>query len=118
VELRGSRGLSGVELRSNETGKRETLECSAVFVFIGAVPYTGWLPDTILVDGDGFVETGPRVSGAGTWSLRRQPFFLETSEPGIFAAGDVRLGSIKRVASAVGEGAMAVHFVHQNLASR
>ena len=74
-----------------------------------------WLPDAIQVDRNGFVKTGLQV--AERWSLRRQPFLLETSCPGIFAAGDVRLGSTKRVASAVGEGAMVVQFVHEYLAS-
>ena len=81
------------------------------------MPFVTWLPDVIQRDRNGFVKTGPQILDSGAWQLRRQPFFLETSCPGIFAAGDVRLGSTKRVASAVGEGAMAVQFIHEYLAS-
>jgi thioredoxin reductase (NADPH) len=69
------------------------------------------------MDGDGFIVTGQSVAESGVWPLQRQPFLLETTQPGVFAAGDLRLGSIKRVAAAVGEGSMAVQFVHQFLAS-
>ena len=101
------------------TGESERLACPAAFVFIGAQPHTGWLPAQVRLDGDGFVKTGPQQPGErSVWPLQRQPFLLETSCPGVFAAGDVRLGSIKRVASAVGEGAMAVKFAHGYLASR
>jgi thioredoxin reductase (NADPH) len=93
------------------------LNCPAVFVFIGAVPHTAWLPPAIKLDGKGFVQTGQQVGESGAWRLQRQPFMLETTLPGIFAAGDVREGSIKRVAAAVGEGSMAVQFVHQFLAA-
>jgi thioredoxin reductase (NADPH) len=118
TKLQGDKGLATVELGSTRTGETETLACPAVFVFIGAVPHTGWLADTVQLDRNGFVKTGAEVAEAGAWSLRRQPFLLETSCPGIFAAGDVRLGSIKRVASAVGEGAMAVKFAHEYLSTR
>jgi thioredoxin reductase (NADPH) len=88
-----------------------------VFVFIGAVPHTGWLPEAIGLDADGFVKTGPQPGDGSGWPLARQPYLLETSCPGVFAAGDVRVGSVKRVASAVGEGAMAVKFAHEYLAA-
>jgi thioredoxin reductase (NADPH) len=110
TRMTGDKWLSTVELRNKKTGESETVVCAAVFVFIGAVPHTEWLPDGIQLDKKGFVKTGMQLEGSSEWPLRRQPFFLETSRPGVFAAGDVRLGSIKRVASAVGEGAMAVQF--------
>jgi thioredoxin reductase (NADPH) len=114
--LHGDKSLAAVNLTNNKTHETKTIGCPAVFVFIGAVPHTTWVPHTIRLDDKGFVETGQQVAESGAWSLQRQPFMLETSVPGIFAAGDVRLGSIKRVASAVGEGSMAVQFVHQFLA--
>ena len=113
----GDECLNAVELTCRETGRSDTVESAAVFVFIGAVPFVTWLPDVIQRDRNGFVKTGPQILDSGAWQLRRQPFFLETSCPGIFAAGDVRLGSTKRVASAVGEGSMAVQFIHEYLAS-
>jgi thioredoxin reductase (NADPH) len=111
--MHGDKSLAAVELICSQTGQSDTVECQAVF--IGAVPHTGWLPDAIQVDRNGFVKTGMQV--AESRPLRRQPFLLETSRPGIFAAGDVRVGSTKRVASAVGEGAIAVQFVQEYLAS-
>jgi thioredoxin reductase len=95
--------------------KRPILETPALFSFIGAAPRTEWLPDDIATDPKGFVLTGPAVKQSLPWVGRREPFLLETSRPGVFAAGDVRSGSVKRVASAVGEGAMAVQFVHEYL---
>ena len=91
------------------------METSAVFTFIGAVPRTEWLPAEIERDSKGFVLTGSAVAERPHRTTRRPPFLLETSRPGVFAAGDVRSGSIKRVASAVGEGAMVVQFVHEYL---
>jgi thioredoxin reductase (NADPH) len=93
----------------------ETIPARGMFVMIGAVPPTDWLAGTLLLDERGFVLTGPDVlaAGKGSWKLDRDPFLLETSIPGIFAAGDVRHGSGKRVATAVGEGAMAVMSVWQ-----
>jgi thioredoxin reductase (NADPH) len=91
------------------------------FVFIGALPRTDWLAGVLARDEAGFILTGPDVLQRGRpvgWPEPRDPYLLETSVPGIFAAGDVRHGSIKRVASGVGEGAMAVAFVHQYLATR
>ncbi len=115
--MHGDKSLERVELISNQTGQSDTVDCLGLFVFIGALPHTTWLPDAVQVDRHGFVKTGLHVMDSSAWPLRRQPFLLETSCPGIFAAGDVRLGSTKRVASAVGEGAMAVQFVHEYLAS-
>jgi thioredoxin reductase (NADPH) len=90
------------------------LDVDACFVFIGATPHTDWLEGVVARDGHGFILAGPDVAGDG-WPLGRDPFLLETSVPGVFVAGDVRARSIKRVASAVGEGAMAVSLIHQYL---
>lgn len=113
--MHGEKCLTAGELTCRQTRETDTVFCVAVFVFIGSVPYTRWLPEAIQVDPQGFVKTGAQVAESGVWPLRRPPFLLETSDPGIFAGGDVRCGSTKRVASAVGEGAMAVQFVHQYL---
>jgi thioredoxin reductase (NADPH) len=91
------------------------VETPGVFSFIGADPRTSWLPPEIERDGKGFVRTRMELARSLHWTSRRQPFLLVTSRPGVFAAGDVRSGSVKRVASAVGEGAMAVQFVHEYL---
>ena len=114
-ELVGDTSLEAVVVEDNRTGARSTLETNAMFVFIGAEPCTAWLGDTLALDDHGFVRTGPAVGAAGGVQ-RGEPALLETSRPGIFAAGDVRAGSVKRVASAVGEGAMAVQLVHRHLA--
>jgi thioredoxin reductase (NADPH) len=102
-----------------EAGNRSYLETDGLFVFIGAEPQTTWLRDVVACSERGFVLSGAQV-GAGQgpesrWPLERDPFLLETSVPGIFVAGDVREQSIKRVASSVGEGAMAVSFIHEYL---
>jgi thioredoxin reductase (NADPH) len=91
------------------------LATPAVFTFIGAVPRTAWLPPQIETDPKGFISMGRELVHAPHWTREREPFLLETSHPGVFAAGDVRLGSIKRMSSAVREGAMAVKFVHEYL---
>jgi thioredoxin reductase (NADPH) len=114
-QMVGNGHLKAVEIASNKTGQRQTIETPGVFSFIGATPRTDWLPSDIERDAKGFVRTGPVLSQSSSWSLARPPFLLETSRPGVFAAGDVRSGSVKRVASAVGEGAMAVQFVHEYL---
>ena len=113
--MAGGERLSAVELVNNKTGEVRRIFCPALFSFIGAVPRTDWLPPEIAKDEKGFIRTGTDVGRSPGWNLRRQPFLLETSHPGVFAAGDVRSGSVKRVASAVGEGAMAVRFVHEHL---
>jgi thioredoxin reductase (NADPH) len=111
----GDGHLGDIELVNNKTGETRTLKTPAVFSFIGAVPRTDWLPPEVERDAKNFVRTGPGLARSQHWTARRQPFLLETSCPGVFAAGDVRSGSIKRVASAVGEGSMAVQFVHECL---
>src|SRR5215212_4363983 len=119
-ELLGGDHLGGVVVEDNRSGARRTLEARALFVFIGAEANTGWLRGAVELDERGFVLTGRELDGSvldDDWQERsREPFLLETSMPGVFAAGDVRSGSIKRCASAGGEGAMAVRFVHQDLA--
>jgi thioredoxin reductase (NADPH) len=115
--LAGGAHLDEVTLRHTATGERQTIPCSGLFCFIGAQPATGWLCDGVLLDRDGFVLTDRQLSGpiaAGTSS----PLPFETSVPGVFAAGDVRYGSMKRVAAAVGEGSSAVRSVHERLATQ
>jgi thioredoxin reductase (NADPH) len=111
----GDQWLEAVDIKNLRTGMTRTVKTPAVFTFIGAIPCTNWLPREIEIDSKGFVKTGPLVSASQHWTADREPFFLETSRPGVFAAGDARFGSTKRVASAVGEGAMAVQFVHEYL---
>jgi thioredoxin reductase (NADPH) len=113
--MSGDGHLSAVELANTRTGEARMLQTPALFSFIGAAPRTDWLPPEIDRDTKGFVKTGPSVAKSPHWKAARDPFLLETSRPGVFAAGDVRSGSVKRVASAVGEGSMAVQFVHQYL---
>jgi len=113
--MRGNGQLSSVDMLNHKTGQEWTVQTPAVFTFIGAVPRTDWLPTEIERDNKGFIRTGAALAQSPHWSSPRQPFLLETSRAGVFAAGDVRSDSIKRVASAVGEGAMAVKFVHEYL---
>jgi thioredoxin reductase (NADPH) len=114
-QMGGDGHLAAVEVVNQRTGEERAIETPAVFSFIGAMPRTDWLPPEIERDAKGFVQTGPAVAKSPHWTAGRHPFLLETSRPGVFAAGDVRSGSVKRVASAVGEGAMAVQFVHEYL---
>ena len=114
-QMSGNGQLAKVELVDSRTGESRTIETPALFSFIGAVPHTNWLPAEIERDSRSFVLTGPGLERSARWTESRQPFLLETSRAGVFAAGDVRSGSVKRVASAVGEGAMAVQFVHEYL---
>jgi thioredoxin reductase (NADPH) len=115
TRMTGDGHLESVEITNKKTGERRSVKTPAVFTFIGAVPHTEWLPEEIETDEKGFVKTGAGVASSPHWKLKRQPFLLETSKSGVLAAGDVRLGSSKRVASAVGEGAMAVQFAHEYL---
>ena len=120
VELGGEQRLTDIKVCQLDSRQTETLEAAALFVFIGATPRTSWLGDSVTCDPAGYVNTGPQLGEEGfrpvDWNVQRGPFWLETSVPGVFAAGDVRNRSVKRIASAVGEGAMAVQFIHQHLA--
>jgi thioredoxin reductase (NADPH) len=119
VALEGGDHLESVSWRNSQTGQTEEHKISHVFVMTGADPNTHWLDGCVALDAKGFIKTGPDLSpenlSAARWPITRQPHLLETSLPGVFAVGDVRGGSIKRVASAVGEGSIAISFVHKVL---
>ncbi|HSF38926.1 MAG TPA: FAD-dependent oxidoreductase, partial [Thermoanaerobaculia bacterium] len=119
VSLEGNAHLERVRWQDRQTGSSETHDIRHVFVMTGAAPSTRWLEDCLVLDAKGFIKTGPDLSAeelaAAEWPLARSPYLLETSLPGVFAVGDVRGGNIKRVASAVGEGSIAVAFVHRVL---
>jgi thioredoxin reductase (NADPH) len=120
VACRGDGHLETLTLADRDSGVNEEVPSSWLFIFIGASPRTEWLGPAVVRDDNGFVVTGQDLlssAHAHRWSLPRAPFALETSVPGVFAAGDVRLDSMKRVASAVGEGAMSVYLVHRYLAT-
>src|SRR3954471_5193444 len=117
VDVHGSSSLEGLTLRDGNTGESRTLSTAALFVLIGAQPHTGWLPATVARDPHGFVLTGMDLpAGTAAATMTRPVFPLETTLPGVFAVGDVRHGSVKRVASAVGEGGVSIQFVHRHLA--
>src|SRR5580704_15313869 len=119
--LSGAGHLEHVEWRDDALGETKAGPIRHVFVMAGAAPRTEWLEDSFVMDNRGFIVTGPDLAafaGGDQWPLKRPPLMLETSVPGIFAVGDTRAGSVKRVASAVGEGSMAVHLVHRYLAER
>ena len=111
----GDTSLEAIDILDNATGETTRLESGGLFIFIGADAETGWLPPEIALDPKGYVLTGEDVRAAGRWDLDRDPYLLETSVPGILACGDVRFSPVKRVAAAVGEGSMAIAFVHQYL---
>jgi thioredoxin reductase (NADPH) len=119
AEVKGDTHLEQIIIADVPTGDVRAMPACALFIFIGARPHTDWVADVVETDSSGFIPTGPGLLRSGQrpngWSLDRDHFLLETSVPGIFAAGDVRQRSVKRVASAVGEGSMAVQFVHQYL---
>jgi thioredoxin reductase (NADPH) len=115
ARTRGNGHLQAVDILDKKTGQQRSVETPAVFSFIGATPRTDWLPAEIERDSKGFVRTGASLGRSPHWTAAREPFLLETSRQGVFAAGDVRANSVKRVASAVGEGAMSVQFVHEYL---
>jgi thioredoxin reductase (NADPH) len=114
VAAEGNGQLRALRVRGPD-GDEATVDADACFVFIGASPRTDWLSGVVARDERGFILAGPDVPADG-WPLRRDPYVLETSVPGVFVAGDVRARSVKRVASAVGEGSMAVSLIHQYLA--
>jgi thioredoxin reductase (NADPH) len=118
VAVTGTAHLESIEWKDESLGLEVARPIRHVFVMAGAAPRTEWLEDSFVLDKKGFVVTGPDLVGYKDcqWPLSRTPLLLETSVPGIFAVGDTRAGSVKRVASAVGEGAMAVHLVHRFLA--
>jgi thioredoxin reductase (NADPH) len=118
VKLEGSEHLERVTWRNKSTGAEEECAIRHVFMMTGAVPNTAWLNGCIALDAKGFIKTGPDLAAddlAAHWKLARHPYLLETSLPGVFAVGDVRAGNVKRVASAVGEGSIAISFVHRFL---
>jgi thioredoxin reductase (NADPH) len=122
AEACGDGHLERLVLADRATGEQETVDAGSMFVFIGAAPRTEWLDGVVHRDERGFVRTGPDLVVEGKrpsgWPLDRDPYHLESSVPGVFVAGDVRAESVKRVASAVGEGAMAVTLVHRYLAEQ
>jgi thioredoxin reductase (NADPH) len=111
----GDTHLMAIDIRRRPTGMVRRQDCGGLFIFIGADAETAWLPEDIARDARGYVLTGDDVVKAGRWPHRRDPYLLETSVPGILACGDVRLSPVKRVASAVGEGSMAIALIHQYL---
>jgi thioredoxin reductase (NADPH) len=115
--IQGSQTITALRLRDVRQGGLRDLDCAALFVFIGAQPRTGWLPPNIAVDSKGFILTGADAALSGHWPLSdREPCAVETTCPGVFAAGDVRSNTTKRVAFAVGDGALAVTCAHRVLA--
>jgi thioredoxin reductase (NADPH) len=118
LALHGDKVLTALDLSNRATKQARRVDSGGVFVFIGADAETGWLPDAIGRDERGYVRTGEAAAKSGQWPLGRDPYLLETTVPGIFACGDVRASPVKRVAAAVGEGSMAIAFVHQFLAQR
>ncbi|MEO1208932.1 MAG: FAD-dependent oxidoreductase [Cyanobacteria bacterium J06638_20] len=126
IEAKGNSHLEALVIENSQTGEVQTLSAKSLFIFIGAVPRTDWLHGLIERDNRGFILTGSDMTDPGNaapseqpapWSLERPPFLLETNVPGVFAVGDVRHGSIKRVASGVGEGSICVQFVHRHLSN-
>jgi thioredoxin reductase (NADPH) len=115
VAAHGDLSLEALDVHNAVTGETTRLESGGLYIFIGADAQTAWLPSEIALDDRGYVLTGADVRAAGRWELERDPHLLETSVPGVFACGDVRFSPVKRVAAAVGEGSMAIAFVHQYL---
>ena len=119
VEVHGDDRLTAISIRNHISGEIRQASTPAIFVFIGAMPHTNMLKDEVRLSPAGFVLTGPDLYANGTqssdWTLKRDPYLMETSIPGVFAAGDVRHGVVRRVASAVGQGSTAISFVHEYL---
>jgi thioredoxin reductase (NADPH) len=120
LDARGNTCLEELVLQNVNTKQCGTKPAAALYIFIGAKPYTDWIQLDIIKNSKEYIETGRELAGYETfnkiWKLKRDPYLLETSCPGVFAAGDVRAGAMNRVASAVGEGSMAISFVHKYLA--
>ena len=121
VEVKGENHLEAIAIANAETGEKQTIPATSLFLFIGATPHTDWLADVVERDERGFILAGPDLLHDGQrpqgWTLDRNPFLFETSVPGIFVTGDVRHGSVKRVASAVGQSAVVVQLIHQHLST-
>ncbi len=132
IEARGETSLEELVINNSVTGETQTVPANSLFIFIGAAPHTHWLDGMVERDELGFILTGPNLKRLSEvqavrnrqdenrprgWTLERDPFLLETNVPGVFAVGDVRSGSIKRVASGVGEGSICVQFIHQYLSN-
>jgi thioredoxin reductase (NADPH) len=113
IDGKGDPWLESLVLLDRDGGETETVRADALFVMIGADPSTDWLPDELARDEGGFIRTGPGLEGDDGWPLERDPLALETSIPAVFAVGDVRHGSMGRVAAAVGEGSTAIRLVHE-----
>jgi thioredoxin reductase (NADPH) len=113
TQLHGTDHLEQITVREKGNVKSEVLECTGLFPFIGAVPNTDWLPTSIDLDEKGYIKTGSDARQSPFWTLSRDPYALETTLPGVFAAGDVRRGATRRVAFAAGDGALAVSNIHQ-----
>ena len=117
VEAKGGDRLEEILVKDSQTDEIKTFKTNSLFIFIGAIPSTAWLDGVVQRDGRGFLYSGPDIPNGTPWPLERDRFLLETNVPGIFAVGDVRHGSVKRVASGVGEGSICVQFVHRHLAN-
>ena len=119
VEVEGENTVESIRLKNTETEEEEVHEAAAIFIFVGAVPHSDFVADLVVQNERGFIYTGPDIALAqeAVWTLDRDPYPLETSVPGVFAAGDIRHGAVRRVASAVGTGAISVSMVHQYLAT-
>ena len=115
VAVQGEEQLESLDIVDHRTGKTERTAAAGLFVFIGADASTDWLPPEIARDALGYVQTGLEAARSGRWTAAREPFLLETTVPGVFAIGDVRAGSVKRVAAAVGDGSLAITFARQHL---
>jgi thioredoxin reductase (NADPH) len=115
--VHGATHLTAIDIRDLATGEVSRRDCGGLYIFIGADAETHWMPPEIARDPSGYVLTGDEAKRSGRWPLERDPYLLETSVPGVFASGDVRASPVKRVAAAVGEGSMAIAFVHRHLAS-
>jgi thioredoxin reductase (NADPH) len=118
TEVSGENKLENITIKNTKTGEHQTVPAAGLFIYIGAEPHTDWLDGILQLDNHGFILTGSDLTNNGhpqDWMIDRQPFLLETNIPGIFVAGDVRHGSIKRIAAGVGEGSTAIQLIHQYL---